>query len=100
MSDHGLRELVFRTAEIILRVDLVLSFGPPEFGQEILFFDTAFSEFDANLADFVVSFGLIECAPAIAHLQLDVILLLRDGPRGPVAADNRAAVSIAFAFAI
>src|SRR3989442_457098 len=76
VAHQCLRALVLGADQIVLRIHLVLGFGSTQFGQEVLFFDTALGDFDADLADLIVSFGLVECSPAIAHLQLDFVLLL------------------------
>src|SRR5690242_2702930 len=80
MRDQGLCALVFRIAEIVLCINLVLGFGSAQLGQQVLFFNTAFGQLDADLANLIVPFGLIESAPAIPNLQLDTILLLSYRP--------------------
>src|SRR5439155_21133882 len=82
MADEGLGALIFRADEIILRVHLVLGFGATEFGEQVLLFDSALGEFDTNLVDLIVSFGLVERPPTVAHLQFDLVLLLFHGALG------------------
>src|SRR5438552_785143 len=71
-----LRALVLGVDQIILRIHLVLGLGAAQFGQEVLLLDTALGDFHAHLANLIVSFGLVQRPPAIAHLQLDFALLL------------------------
>src|SRR6266513_5569619 len=73
MADKRLRELVLRTRQVILRVHLVLRLGPAQFRQQVLLFHPAFGDFHADFADFIVALGLIESAPAIAHLEFDFV---------------------------
>ena len=42
----------------------------------------------ADFADFVGAFGLVERAPAIAHLEFDIVLGLFDAPGGAVARNS------------
>src|SRR2546426_5965709 len=76
VAHQRLRALVLGVDQIVLRIHLVLGLGATQLGQEVLLFDTALGDFDADLADLIVSFRLVECSPAIAHLQLDFVLLL------------------------
>src|SRR6266516_361435 len=76
VAHQCLRALVLGVDQIILRIHLVLGLGSTQFGQKVLLFDTALGDFDADLADLIVSFGLVERSPAIADLQLDFVVLL------------------------
>src|SRR6185503_4500946 len=73
VRDQGLRPLVPGVDEVILRVHLVLRLGPAEVGQKVLFLDTALGQFHADLADLEIAFGLVERAPAVAHLEFDFV---------------------------
>src|SRR6266853_3172312 len=73
MRDQGLRPLVPGVDEVILCVHLVLGLGPAEVGQKVLFLNAALGEFHADFADFEIAFGLVERAPAVAHLEFDFV---------------------------
>src|SRR5881394_111633 len=73
MRDQGLCALVPGADEVILCVHLVLRLGPAEVGQKVLLLDSALGEFYADLADFEVAFGLVKRAPAVAHLEFDLV---------------------------
>src|SRR5438477_9396611 len=78
VADERLRELVLRTRQVILRVHLVLRLGPAQLRQQVLLFHPAFGDPTADFADFIIPLGLIEGAPAIAHLEFDFVGALFD----------------------
>src|SRR5260221_10746680 len=55
--------------QIIFRVHLVLRLGPAQFCQQVLLFHPAFGAFHDAFADFLISLGQIEGAPADAPVQ-------------------------------
>src|SRR5439155_22628375 len=99
VSDQRLGELVFGADQVVLRVHLVLGLGSAEFGQEILFLHAPFGDFDADFADFVVAFGLVEGAPAVADIEFDLIGLQFEGAAGGLVGDEGGPVGIALGFA-
>ena len=62
--------------------------------------DTALGDPDANLADFVGAFGLIECAPTVADLKFDLVRALLEGAAGCLIGDEGAAIGVAFGLAV
>src|SRR5206468_6568943 len=100
VRDQRLRPLVPGVDEVILRVHLVLRLGPAEVGQEVLFLNTALGEFHTDFADFEISFGLVERAPAVAHLEFDFVGAQLKSAAGLLLGDQRAAIGVAFGFAV
>src|SRR5256884_8625138 len=92
MADQGLGALVLRTDQIVLRVHLVLRLGPAQFCQQVLLFYPAFGDFHADFADFIISLGLIEGAPAVAHLQFDFVRAQFERAAGPFQPAERPAI--------
>ena len=81
VADERLGALVLGGDQIVLRIHLVLRFGAAEFSEKVLFLDAPFGEFHAEFADFVIPLGLVQRAPAVAHLEPDFVRLLLHGPR-------------------
>src|SRR5262245_49782274 len=100
VRDERLRPLVPGVDEVILRVHLVLRLGPTEVGQKVLFLDAALGEFHTDLADFEIAFGLLERAPAVAHLEFDFIGSQLKRAAGLFIVDEGPAIDIAFRFAV
>ena len=65
-----------------------------------MFFDASFGELDANLTDFVGALGLVQGAPTVANLNLDLIFFIGNVPRGLLADDQRRTVIIPLLFAV
>src|SRR5947208_14213270 len=100
MADQRLRELVLRIDQVILRVHLVLGFGPAEFCQEVLLFNAALGELYADFVYLVVALGLIQRAPTIANLQFDLVFLLLQVALGPFFVDQGGSIVVAFPFSV
>src|SRR5712671_7782094 len=76
VRDESLSKLVLRVTQGILRIHLIQSLGTPKFGQQILLLDAPLRELYPDLADRIIALGLVERAPTVPHLELDVVLLL------------------------
>ncbi len=100
MRHQRLGALVLGIIQRILRVHLVLRLGAAQIGQQVLFLDAALGEFDADFADLVIALGLVQRAPTVPDLELDLILPLNNLPPGAVTRNERGAIRVALGLAV
>lgn len=88
MLDKSARPAIAGIDQILPRIDEVAGGAASKFGEQLLLFDPAEAEVDAEFADFEIAFGFVERAPSLADIELDFIHGQLQGSSGPFVIDQ------------
>ena len=100
MGHQRLGAIVPRAGEIVLGVHLVLRLGAPQLRQQVLLLDAPLGSLDSQFTDLVRALGLLQCAPALPDLEIDLVPALGEGPSRPLLGDQGGTVGIPLRLAV